>query len=225
MLAPFFLVKNMSFKQLDLKTWPRIKQYEFFKQYDNPFFNISTNLDVTQLLSDTKASGQTFSMAMLYASIDTANRIDEFKYRLKDDGVVVYDSIYAGSTVLNDDKTFSFCYFDYFNHFSEFDKFAKKQIDMNNKGLLEFDGRNKDLDIIHYSVIPWIAFSSFSHPRNYKTDDSVPKIVFGQYHEKGGRVVMPISVEVHHALMDGYHLGQYFSELQKTINNPIFLKK
>jgi len=215
----------MGYKQLNTNNWSRIKQYEFFKQYDNPFFNICTKLDVTELLNTTKLSGQSFSISMLYASIYIANQIEEFKYRLKDDGVVVYDSIYAGSTLLNDDKTFSFCYFDYFNNFSEFNQFAQKQIDLNHKGLLEFDGRNDDLDIIHYSVIPWIAFTSFSHPRNYKTNDSIPKIVFGQYHEEGGRFSMPISLEVHHALMDGYHLGQYLSELQKLIDNPIFMKK
>lgn len=215
----------MGYKQLNTNNWSRIKQYEFFKQYDNPFFNICTKLDVTELLNTTKLSGQSFSISMLYASIYIANQIEEFKYRLKDDGVVVYDSIYAGSTLLNDDKTFSFCYFDYFNNFSEFNQFAQKQIDLNHKGLLEFDGRNDDLDIIHYSVIPWIAFTSFSHPRNYKTNDSIPKIVFGQYHEEDGRFSMPISLEVHHALMDGYHLGQYLSELQKLIDNPIFMKK
>ncbi len=215
----------MSYKQLDLNTWPRIKQYEFFKQYDNPFFNICTSLDVTELLSATKKLDQSFSISLLYASINIANTIEEFKYRLKDDAVVVYDSIYAGSTVLNNDKTFSFCYFDYFNNFYEFNQFAKKQIDLNSKCLLEFDGRNADLDIIHFSVIPWITFSSFSHPRNYKTHDSIPKIVLGKYHEKSGRFHLPISVEVHHALMDGYHLGLYLSELQELLNNPLFLKK
>ena len=215
----------MSYKKLDIDGWSRKKQYEFFKTYDNPFFNICTSLDVTELIKVSKLQQLPFSICMLYASIATANKIEEFRYRLKDDDVVVYDSIYAGSTLLNDDNTFSFCYFDYFSKFSEFKGFAEKQIELHKQGLLEFDGRNNDLDIVHYSVIPWIEFTSFSHPRNYRTNDSIPKIVFGKYFNKDGRYRLPISVEVHHALMDGYHLGLYFSELQDSLNNLEFMNK
>jgi chloramphenicol O-acetyltransferase type A len=213
----------MGYQSLELEKWSRIKQYRFFKRYDNPFFNICSTLDVTNLVEATKSQGWSFSTCLLYASIDVANKMKEFRYRLKDDGVIVYDSIYAGSTLLNNDKTFSFCYFDYFTDFKRFYQSAMQQIDLNKLGLLEFDGRNEDLDIIHYSVIPWIHFSSFSHPRNYQTNDSIPKIVFGKYQQKSGRFILPISVEVHHALMDGYHLGQYLSQLQKAVTDLKFL--
>ena len=136
---------------------------------------------------------------------------------------MVCDTIYAGSTVLNPDNTFNFCYFDYFTDFQAFNNNAKIQIDLNSKGQTDFDGRNNDLDIIHYSVIPWISFTSFSHPRNYSTNDSIPKIVFGKYYNENGKYMMPISIEVHHALMDGYHLGVYLESLQHILNKPNFI--
>ena len=213
----------MNHKTLDLKNWSRLNQYKFFKKYDNPFFNICSMLDVTELVNKTKQSQCSFSTSMLYASIFTANQIEEFKYRLKGDNVVVCDSIYAGSTVLNPDNTFNFCYFDYFPDFQAFNNNAKIQIDLNKKGQTDFDGRNNDLDIIHYSVIPWISFTSFSHPRNYSTNDSIPKIVFGKYHLENGKFMMPISIEVHHALMDGFHLGLYLQSLQRILNKPDFI--
>jgi chloramphenicol O-acetyltransferase type A len=208
----------MNYKQIDLLNWCRYKQYEFFSEYDNPFFNICSTIDVTTLLKQCKKHQTPFSTAMLFVSIDTANKIKEFKYRIKNKGVVEYNEIYAGSTVLNDDETFSFCYFDYFSDFSEFKDAAKKTIHLHKTESLEFDGRNTDLDLIHYSVIPWISFSSFSHPRNYNKNDSIPKIVFGKYYEIEGRTLMPISIEVHHALMDGFHLGKYLDALQNKIN-------
>lgn len=213
----------MSYKKLDLDKWQRRDQYKFFKKYDNPFFNISSIIDVSDLLALTKKLNVSFSRGLLFASIDTANKMDEFKFRLKDDGVVVYDSIYAGSTILNDDDTFNFCYFDYYTKFSDFADNVNKQIQLNKQGKLAFDGRNDDLDIIHYSVLPWISFTSISHPRNYATNDSIPKIVFGKYYENNGRTMLPVSIEVHHALMDGYHIGRYFEEFQKKINNLTFL--
>lgn len=217
------MFKEINYKKIDLDQWPRLKQYEFFKKYDNPFFNICSTIDVTELLKSSQARNLPFSTCLLFASIETANKCEEFRYRLKGDDVIVYDSIYAGSTILKEDETFSFCYFDYYSEFSEFMKLAQKQILLHKQGLEEFDGRNDDLDIIHYSVIPWISFTSFSHPRNYKTNDSIPKIVFGRYFNAGDRVLLPISIEVHHALMDGFHLGKYLANLQALIDQPAFM--
>jgi len=213
----------MKYQKLNLKNWNRIKQFEFFKKYENPFFNICSTLDVTELLLTTKRTNSHFSTNLLYSSIHMANKFEEFRYRLSEDEVIICDSIYAGSTVLNDDKTFSFCYFDYYSDFKKFNMNAKKQLDLVKKGLLEFDGRNNDLDIIHYSIIPWISFTSFSHPRNYGTNDSIPKIVFGKYYQEKDHFKIPISIEVHHALMDGYHLGQYLYHLQAFLDKPDFI--
>ncbi len=214
----------MNYRQLDLNQWSRKNQFEFFKKYDNPFFNICSSLDVTELYKLCQQQQLSFATALLFASIDAANKVKEFRYRLKGDGVVVYDSIYAGSTILNDDETFNFCYFDYDGDFSHFNANAILQIENNKKGVVAFDGRNQDLDIIHFSTIPWISFTSFSNPRNFKTNDSIPKIVFGKYYEKKGRKHVPISVEVHHALMDGLHLGRYLEKLQNLLNYPDFIR-
>lgn len=213
----------MKYQKLNLTTWARIKQYEFFKKYENPFFNICSTLDVTELVNKVKQNHGSFNTSILFASIYAANQIQEFKYRLKDDGVIICDSIYAGSTILNQDNTFSFCYFDYYSDFSAFNQNAQKQINLSKLGNHEFDGRNNDINIIHYSVIPWISFTSFSHPRNYGTNDSIPKIVFGKYYGENDRIKIPISIEVHHALMDGFHIGQYLEQLQILLNKPNYI--
>ena len=73
-------------------------------------------------------------------------------------------------------------------------------------------------DLIHYSVIPWVAFTSFAHARRWGTDDAVPKIVFGKHREVGDRRLMPVSVEVHHALVDGLHVGRFYEALQRRLD-------
>lgn len=74
--------------------------------------------------------------------------------------------------------------------------------------------------LIYYSVIPWISFTSFSHARNYSTRESIPKIVLGKITEQNNSLTMPVSVEVHHSLMDGLHVGKYFKLLQEILNEP-----
>lgn len=37
--------------------------------------------------------------------------------------------------------------------------------------------------------------------------------------EKENKIIMPLSVTVHHAVTEGYHLKVFFEELQRTMNN------
>jgi len=205
---------------LDIRRWKRKEQFLFFKNYENPFFNICSEVDVSSLRAFVKSEGLSFFIAVLYLSMKSANLIEEFRYRIRDEGVLVHDVIHAGSAVLNKDETFSFCYFDYSTEFSRFCKEAAEKLARHAEGYKSLEPQEHRDDLIHYSVIPWISFSSFSHARNAKSNDSIPKIVFGRYHEVNGKMRMPVSVEVHHALMDGIHVGKFFEQFQQALLNP-----
>ncbi len=62
--------------------------------------------------------------------------------------------------------------------------------------------------------------TSFSHARNWRREDSVPKIAFGKFIRENDRTLLPISVEVHHALVDGLHVGQYLNRLEDAFTKP-----
>ena len=66
--------------------------------------------------------------------------------------------------------------------------------------------------------MPWIKFTSVSHARSFSHADSVPKISFGKMTEVAGKKLMPLSIHVHHALMDGYHVGQHIDLFQELLN-------
>lgn len=70
-------------------------------------------------------------------------------------------------------------------------------------------------NIIHFSAIPWIRFTSVSHPRKFGLRDSIPKITMGKYYHAGDRMMIPVSVHVHHALADGLHVGQFLTSLEE----------
>ena len=79
------------------------------------------------------------------------------------------------------------------------------------------DGSGED-DVIWYSVLPWTSFTSFAHARRCPSRESVPRIVFGKRYEEQGRLHMPVSVEVHHALADGLHVGRFFEGFQRRLD-------
>ena len=110
-------------------------------------------------------------------------------------------------------------------NFSVFERHVLEQIDTCKQPETLLHDHDHDVAMVHYSVIPWVHFRALSHPRNYGSGDCIPKIVFGKYSDDNGSIKMPISVEAHHALLDGFHMGQYFEGFQSCANLPeIFLE-
>lgn len=208
------------FRIIDIEQWERKEQFHFFKGYDNPFFGLTADIEVGKLLEYTRLRGHSFFAAYLYISQLQVNKIKEFRYRIMDDQVVDYAKISAGSTVLKTNKVFTFCYFNYIKSFKAFEAHVLEQIENCRQPESLLDDHDHNLAQVHYSVIPWVHFRGLSHPRNYGIGDSIPKIVFGKYVSDNGSTKMPISIEAHHALMDGFHMGQYFEGFQSCANLP-----
>ena len=190
--------------------------YEFFKDYEDPFFNFSANLDVSSLYRFCKQNGLSFSLTALYYSLVAANEIREFRIRLLDGRLVEFDHIHATQTILNDDETFSFAYFEMQADVFEFNRAGREAMEKY-KALKTFDVELDRVDMIYYSVIPWVSFTSFKHASRLDKTQTVPRIVFGKMFDDRDRKLMPLSVEANHTIMDGFHVGQFFLRFQELI--------
>lgn len=204
---------------LDLATWNRREHFAFYRGYDNPYFNLCAPVDVTQLLERCRSEGgPSFFLASLWASLAAVNEIEALRYRIRGDDVVVHERVHGGSTVLVPDGTFRFGYFDYDPDFRAFAEGATSVLERVRAEMGPLEARPERDDMIHYSIIPWVAFTSFSHARRWGTDDSVPKVVFGRHHREDDIDRMPVSIEVHHALVDGLHVGRFFDRFQHYLD-------
>jgi chloramphenicol O-acetyltransferase type A len=205
---------------LDLATWPRRQLFEFYRDFDKPYFNICTRLDVTNLLSELRNHpGVSVALTYHYFALKAANEIEPFRYRLRDGQVLVHDVINGGTTLMLPNDTFTLVYFDYAETFAEFIGPAQQAVD-DMKKVGTFQPRHEDDARIHCTTIPWISFTSFSHARNWRREDSVPKISFGKFTQENDRTLMPLSVEVHHALVDGLHVGRYVGRMEEMLAQP-----
>ena len=211
-------------RTLDIATWNRRPHFEFFKNAEDPFFNLCTEVDVTGLYEAIQSSSQgSFFLASLWLSLKAANEIPSFRYRMKGESVLIFDRVDAGSTILRDDQTFGFGYFRYEPDYGSFEHLGSEEIDRVRKRTGDLGEQTDRLDRIYYSVIPWVSFSSFSHARNRNERDSIPRIVFGKHHQKEGARMLPISVEVHHALVDGLDVARFLERLQSHLDDSSLL--
>lgn len=206
-------------KYLDLETWPRRDLFEFFRGYQNPYFNICTQLDVTRLMAALRERpGVNVSLAYHYLALRMANEIEPFHYRLEGDKIVIHEVINGGTTVLLPNETFNYAYFDYHQDFEQFMLAATEAIrKVRAEGSLKPSMR---YDLIYFTTLPWISFTSFAHARTPGRGESIPRIAFGKFLKEGDVTRLPISVEVHHALMDGLHVGRFINLLEEALAKP-----
>jgi chloramphenicol O-acetyltransferase type A len=206
------------FTEVDLESWPRRTTYEFFRDYDDPFFNLTAPVDVTHLYRFCKQNDLSFSLTVLYCTQVAVNEIREFRIRLLEGRLVEFDKIHATQTVLNDDETFSFCYFEMHDDVFQFNRSGRAALEKY-KALKTFDVEVDRLDMIYYSVIPWVSFTSFKHATRLDKTQTVPRIVFGKRYDEGSFKKMPLSVEANHTIMDGIHVGRLFNRFQEIANS------
>jgi len=203
--------------KLDIEKWARKEHFHFFRRFDDPFFGITAEINCTIAYEACKSRDCSFFLYYLYKSLCAANYIEPFRYRIVDGEVWVYDQVNASPTIIRPDGTFGFSYMNYEHDFDVFKVNAKIEMERvrNSFGLEPaISGEN----VIHYSSLPWIRFTSVSHARSFSFKDSIPKITFGKMTETDGRKLMPVSIHVHHALMDGWEVGQYLDHFQVLLD-------
>ena len=206
---------------IDLATWPRRAVFEFFLPFDKPYFNVCTRLDVTELLKELRKRERTsVSLTYHYLALRAANEIEPFRYRLRQGKVLVHDVINGGTTMILPNETFTLVYFDYAESYTKFMEGATRAVEQTRNGDGAFSPRHEDDARIHCTTLPWISFTSFSHARRWGREDSVPKLSFGKFMQENERTLMPFSVEVHHSLMDGLHVGRYIQRMEEMLAQP-----
>ena len=207
---------------VDLAHWSRRDAFDYFRHFDKPYFNLCARVDAAPLKAAVKTLGiGSFSLAYHHLALRLANAIEPFRYRLRGDQVLILDALSGGATVLRDDESFGFAYLPPEPDYARFVAAAQPAIAAARRREAGFEPRLDDDALVHFTTLPWVHFSSFSHARNWGREDAVPKISFGRAEADGARLWLPVSVEVHHALMDGLHVGRYFQQMEAAMADPL----
>jgi len=159
-----------------------------------------------------------FFLYYLHAALQAINQVEALRYRIEDDQVVCYDRIHASATIRRPDHTFGFSFIEQHDALSAFVPAATAEIAavQSSQGLCLSENTGRP-DVIHFSTIPWVRFTGLTHARNFRHPDSCPKISVGQTYVEGPATLLPVSIDVHHSLADGYHVGQFLATFQKQL--------
>ncbi len=183
---------------------------------------MTVRLDVTCLLE------QKLSLypSMLYLLTTVVNRHEEFRTALDSNGDVgIYDYLVPCYTVFHKEtEAFSNIWTAYFDDYAAF--VAEYKLDMKEYGSIERMIAKPDVpkNIFPVSMVPWVSFDGLNLNLQKGYEYLSPIFTMGKIETSNGRSLLPLSVQVHHAVCDGFHLSRFVNELQELVDNFICLE-
>ncbi|MBL7163856.1 MAG: chloramphenicol acetyltransferase [Anaerolineales bacterium] len=196
-------------RYIDMDSWPRRKHFEIYNAFDYPHVNLCADVDITAFFPAVKDASLSLTSAVTYVIAKVANSIPEFRYRIRDGKVIEHEVVHPSITILTNDELFSFCTIPFVENFAEFITQATETIAYFKEHPTLEDEPGQD-DLLFTTNLPWVSFISMMHPIHMSPADSVPRIAWGKVRDESGVLKMPLSVQGHHGLMDGLHIGRYF---------------
>ncbi len=201
---------------IDLNTWNRKQHFEHFSALADSYFAVTIPFNVNKAYHFSKENNISFFAKYLHDCMCAINEVENLKYRIENKKIVAYDVIHASATLMRDDNTFGFSFIEFnedLKSFIENIKIEKERINTTNDLYPPTNG----LNCIHCSAMPWVNFSGHKEPVS-GLQDSVPKIAFGKATYMNNELIMNVSVNVNHALADGYHVGLFSEKFQQYLN-------
>ena len=201
-------------KIIDLETYPRRSHFEYFGAMAFPYVGLTANVDVTNLIRFAKAHGGSTFHAVLWASAKAANQIPELRQRIVDGQIVEFEHSNIGYTVAKEDHTFCNCYTKTRMSLEEFlvDARRRQEEAMQQSGF--FNPSEDETALIFTSCVPWVSFTQVVQPVP-SPGDCNPRIVFGKYIQEKERTLMPLHIQCNHALVDGWHIAEFYRIFQE----------
>ncbi|MGL4234445.1 CatA-like O-acetyltransferase [Tabrizicola sp.] len=207
----------MGQERVDLETWARADQFRFFRGYEKPHYAVTSRVDVTDLLARRAEAGISPYRACLYGIGAGIHAVPELCMRFRGDEVTRYDRIELSMTVPLADGNFRYAYVPFDPDFATFDGRAAAIIaEVAAGGTLNANTGQRD-DLAYLSCLPWLDFTSINNALPH-ADDCIPRVSWGKFVEVGGRSTMAMTIEVHHALVDGRQVGDYFAAVQAAVD-------
>lgn len=209
-------------RKIDLSSWPRRRHFDLFRSFDYPHFALTANVDITAFHAALKQQGLPFHTALVHLLASAANALPEFRQRIRgrapDLEVVEHEVVHPSFTVPSEGELFSFCTVPYHPDLPTFAARAEERIRLARQRAVLEDEPGQD-DLLYMTSLPWVSFTSLMHPIRLNPADSVPRIAWGKYFAEGERLVLPLSLQAHHGLMDGLHAGRFYQLVQERLGS------
>jgi len=210
-----YIYINM-YHPIDFNHWERREQYEFYSRKKLPHYAVAAYVDVTNLLAFKRREGLSFYLSLVYLTTKVLNTIENFRLRILDGQVVIYDTIHTNFTHKRPEEQVFHCYTAPFE--GTLHEYNEKTSEAIAHQTTFLGGMGDIPNVVYCSCTPTLDATAITNPGMEDADDAIPRINWGKYVERDGRWMINITFTANHRFIDGYHLGLFFERLQAAIN-------
>lgn len=208
----------MTFHEIDLTRYPRRAHFEHFLTQPNPHVGVTVDVDVTDLVRICREKGWSFYLAFIHIAARAANAVPELRQRIRGEGIVEYDRCGTSHVELLEDGTYCYCtlYHDPDQSFADYMAAAAIQRERARAGAdIEED---EDVEgLLFMTSVPWLHYTQLTQPTAGPSDTN-PRISWGRFQaDYRGRLMMPLTLLVHHGLADGLQIAQFYAGVEKLL--------
>ena len=211
----------MSYRVIDRDSYYRKGVFRHFTEDCKCSTSMTARLDVTALEAFSRERGSKFYLNFLYILSKALNSRDDYRmgYRWQSGELICWDVIHPTHYVFHEDtETCTPVYSEYCEDYETFYRNALRDLEEAKKtreyGLNEADHPNS----FDASYISWLSYDAMhvELPDGYLY--FAPIVNWGRYREENGRLVMPVTVRLNHAIADGYLVANVFRLLQRELD-------
>ena len=210
----------MSYRVIDKSAYYRKGVFRHFTEDCKCSTSMTARIDVTELAAYSRQTGTKFSLNFLYLLSRALNSREDYRmgYLWQTDELICYDVIHPTQYVFHEDtETCTPVYTEYREDYDSFYAGALydlEQAEKTREYLLDSANHPNWFDA---SYIPWLSYDALhvELPDGYLY--FAPIINWGRYREEDGRLLMPVTVRLNHAIADGYLVAKVFRLLEQEI--------
>ena len=208
----------MDYKVIDVDRYYRKDVFRHFSEDCRCSTSMTARVDVTELVKYSRKTDTKFYINFLYILSKALNSREDYRmgYLWQTGQLVCYDSINPTQYVFHDDtETCTPVYTIYNPDYRVFYQTAADDI------ARAKESREYGLDMINHtnwfdaSYISWLSYDSM----NIELPDGhlffAPIVNWGKYREEKGRLMMPVTVRLNHAIADGFMVAKVFHLIEK----------
>ncbi len=232
----------IKYKIIDLDTYKRKAHLEYFMSLKSCQTGLTANVDVTLLKDFCKKEGCSFFLTFMHIVALSADSIPQFRQRLhrvtkeerkspehsktptegplKDLEIREYEESPTSNTESTKDEMYCYCTNYHHMPWKEYiDEALKNQTEARKNGTLDEDS---EIEAFYFPTsVPWIHYTDCIHPWG-DSFDSNPRFSWGKFEEDfRGRLMMPVTVMVHHGLVDGFQIAKFYENVDENIKKLV----
>lgn len=208
----------MNYVTINLNEWSRGELFQFYIDKMRIVMSLTVDMDVTNLKAYSKEKNIGFYPLMLWVVSKVVNSHDEFKYGWSRDGSLIrWDNISPSYTDFHsNDESFTKMVTEYSDDLFEFcgRVEADRERHKNDRAVLD----NQPPNFFDVSCLPWVRYKHFDVHVFDEGKFLAPVVTWGKYEPVNGRLIMPLTMNIHHAVADGFHLSRFFNEVQDLMD-------